>query len=89
MAEAKKKRDAHAQQREALKAAHEELKAEFDYRHERAMALLSVPQKVVDGNETAALETITGWKPLRDESDAPPPEPLGTQAADENAEKAS
>lgn len=78
-----KAKDAHAQQREALKRQHEELKAAHDEAYKRAEAMLSVPQKVVDGNETAALATITGWKPLRDESDAPEPAVLGAPAAGE------
>lgn len=55
-----------------------------DERHDRAEALTSVPQKVIDPNEAAALETITGQKPIRDESDAPPPGELGPHEESEN-----
>jgi hypothetical protein len=43
-----------------------------------------VPQKVTDGNETAALATITGQKPIRDESEAPPANELGPHHSGED-----
>ena len=71
------KNDAQAEHREALKAALDEEKAAADARYERALALASPVQPVLDGNETAALATITGQKPIRDMSNAPPPNELG------------
>lgn len=82
-----KAKDALAEHRENLKAAHAEELDAVAARHERELAMASVPQKVVDGNETAALASITGQKPVRDESDAPDPEPLGTALADEKQSK--
>jgi hypothetical protein len=89
MADAKKKDelDYHEQRLEDLKAVHEEELEAFKARQDRALALASVPQKVVDGNEAAALATITGQKPVRDESDAPPPNELGPHhSGDDSAE---
>lgn len=78
MADAKaKKKDALADYRENLAKEHEAEHAELQERHDHAMAMASVPQKVVDPNEAAALETITGQKPLRDDSEAPEPAVLG------------
>lgn len=69
--------DAQQDNREQLANAREveldRVHAQFD----RAEALASVPQKVTDGNETAALETQTGQVPLRDTSEAPSPNELG------------
>lgn len=62
--------DVEARREQAL----EELNARFD--REAALAG-GGPQPVTDGNEVSALETITGQKPERDLSNAPPPEPLG------------
>lgn len=58
---------------DARAEAHEQI----DAQHDRAEALASNPQKVIDGNETAALETVTGQKPVRDTSEAPSPNELG------------
>lgn len=77
------KNDAQAEHRENLTAALEEEKEQLDARHERALALAAPIQKVTDGNETAAIASLTGQVPVRDMSDAPPPEPLGTALADE------
>lgn len=76
------KDDAQAEHREALVAALDEEKQALDAQHDRAMALAAPIQKVTDGNETAALATITGQVPVRDMSDAPPPNPLGPVEAD-------
>lgn len=84
MADAKKL-DYHAQNLEVLKAAQVEDLEAFKAQQERAVALASVPQKVVDGNETAALATITGQKPIRDESDAPPANELGPHHSGEGS----
>jgi hypothetical protein len=62
---------------DARKAAREAAHAAVDEQHDRAEALASSPQKVTDGNETAALQTITGQVPERDLSDAPSPNVLG------------
>lgn len=64
----------------ARKARHDELEAQLDLEE----VLAAVPQKVVDGNEAAALETITGQKPIRDTSDAPSPNELGPHEESEN-----
>lgn len=79
----KKKRDALAGYRENLAREHEAEIAALKERHEHAMAMASVPQMVVDPNESAALETITGWAPHRDTSNAPAPGVLGAPAAGE------
>ena len=63
--------------------AREQELAEVNERHDRAEALAAVPQKVIDGNETAALETQTGQVPIRDMSDAPPPNELGPHHSDD------
>lgn len=76
MADAKKN-DPAAQRRADR---HAELDAELD----REEALASVPQKVTDPNEAAALDTLTGQKPERDMSDAPPPGQLGPHAESVN-----
>jgi hypothetical protein len=65
---------------EARAARHAELDAQLD----REDALAAVPQKVTDGNETAALATITGQKPIRDESEAPPANELGPHHSGED-----
>lgn len=69
--------DAHAEMRADLQEAHDSETAALDEAHRRAMAMIAPVKKVIDGNETAALRTISGWKPLRDESEAPEPQPLG------------
>lgn len=72
-----KTKDPHEKRMDDLKAAQAEELEAFQAQQERALAMAAVPQKVVDGNETAALASITGQKPIRDESDAPPPNELG------------
>lgn len=93
MADAKKKDDAldyHAQNLEAMKAAQAEELEAFKAGQERALALATVPQPVTDGNETAALATITGQKPIRDESNAPPANELGPHhSGDDTPESAA
>ncbi len=66
--------------KEARKARMDELEAQLD----REEALAAVPQKVIDPNEAAALETITGQVPIRDTSDAPPPGQLGPHSETES-----
>lgn len=73
----KKQDDPHEQRKAELQEVLDQEKADMEARHERALAQVSVPQKVIDGNETAALASITGQKPVRDMSDAPPPNRLG------------
>jgi hypothetical protein len=78
-----KNNDAQAEHREALKQALDDELAQAQARHDRAMALAAPVQKVTDGNETAALATITGQAPIRDLSDAPPPNELGPHESGE------
>lgn len=87
-ADAKKQDDPHAKRLEDLKAAQAQELEAFQAQQERALALAAVPQKVVDGNEAAALLTITGQKPVRDESDAPPPNELGPHESGEDSPEA-
>lgn len=77
MAEAKKKTHAKAEVLDAAARARVDAHAAVDAQFDRAEALASVPQKVIDPNEHAALLTHTGQKPERDLSDAPPPGLLG------------
>lgn len=86
MADAKKndEPDYHAKNLEALKKAQAEELDAFKAGQERALALATVPQPVTDGNETAALQTITGQKPIRDESNAPPANELGPHHSGED-----
>lgn len=78
MADAKKKQDdPHAQRLEDLKEQQKLAREDFEAAQERELAMASVPQKVVDGNETAAIASLTGQVPVRDMSDAPPPNRLG------------
>jgi len=72
--------DAQAEHRANLEKDLAEEKEAMDARHERALAMAAPVQKVTDGNETAALATITGAVPVRDLSDAPPPAELGVPA---------
>lgn len=74
--------DAQSEVREGLVAALEENKAQADADHERALAMAAPIQKVTDGNETAALMSITGQRPVRDMTDAPPPNELGPHHED-------
>jgi len=73
MVDAKKNDPAVQAREDAKQTRRDDLEAQLD----RADALASVPQKVVDPNEAAALLTITGQRPIRDESDAPAPGQLG------------
>lgn len=77
MAERKHKNDdgQHARHAAAIEAAREDAHAAVDERHDRSRALASVPQKVIDANEAAALATVTGNKPPRDTSEAPEADP--------------
>lgn len=69
--------DAQSEHRDALAQARQDEVDRVHATFDRAEALASNPQKVTDGNETAALETITGQKPVRDMSEAPSPNELG------------
>lgn len=79
MADKKKDKepDLHEQRVADAEQARQDAHDAVDERHDRAVAMASVPQKVTDANEAAALLTITGQKPERDLSDAPPPGQLG------------
>lgn len=69
--------DANAELREDLKKKHADESDALKARQDREIAMAAPVQKVMDGNETAALKTISGNVPPRDLSDAPPPNPLG------------
>lgn len=71
------KNDAQAEVREDLTKAHDEVREEMEARLDRAMAVAAPVQKVTDGNETAAIQTLTGQIPVRDMSEAPKPNVLG------------
>lgn len=70
-------KDAQAEHRAAIRSAHDDNVAQAEAVRDRALALAAPIQKVTDGNETAALASITGQVPVRDVSDAPPPNELG------------
>lgn len=59
----------------ARQEAHDAVDRQFD--RAEAAAVPGQAQKVLDGNETAALQTLTSQAPERDLSEAPAPNNLG------------
>jgi hypothetical protein len=78
-------KDAKASERENLEATRKQAHDDLDAQLDRQEAMAAVPQKVIDPNESAAMETITGQAPIRDMSDAPPPGQLGPHEESEQS----